>query len=64
MLLNLDVVREPTAPFLDRRQQAVRAIGEILPDVLAKYGIHPQSGLQINVPQTSRIKSSRFQISR
>lgn len=42
MSLHLDVVCEPTMPASERQQQTTLVIGEILPFVLAKYGVGTQ----------------------
>jgi len=42
LTLHLDVVCDPTMPASERQQQTILVIGEILPDVLAKYGVGTQ----------------------
>ena len=39
MALHLDVICEPHVPTEDRKSQTVRVLAEVLPYVLAKYGI-------------------------
>jgi hypothetical protein len=62
MALHLDVVCEETMTAQDRQKQTIRVIGEILPFVLAKYGVGSQSAQRFNAPQGPRNNSSRFQI--
>jgi len=61
MPLNLDVVcTEPQLPQLDRQEKVAQVIGEILPFVLAKYGIEFQSTPRTEVPHNSNDPSFRF----
>jgi hypothetical protein len=39
MSLHLDVICEPHVPTEERKSQTVRVLAEVLPYVLAKYGI-------------------------
>jgi hypothetical protein len=43
MSLHLDVVCEPHVSMEERKSQTVRAIAEVLPFVLAKYGVNALS---------------------
>ena len=57
MALHLDVVCDPEMTDRDRREQSVWAIKEILPFVLAKYGI---STLAAHDKEEAPGPSSRF----
>jgi hypothetical protein len=43
MSLHLDVICEPHVSLEERASQTVRVIGEVLPYVLAKYGVRGSS---------------------
>lgn len=52
MPLHLDVVCDPLLPPRVRQQQTVQVLGEILPYVLAKYGVGTKPDRRTQVSQS------------
>jgi hypothetical protein len=62
MSLHLDVVCEQGLSFEDRQSKTIRVIAEVLPLVLAKYGIGSASAHAARDQSARRASRRRFEI--
>ena len=62
MSLHLDVICEPHVSLEERASQTVRVIGEVLPFVLAKYGVRGSIAYAAGESAVGQGPARRFEI--